>query len=99
MNSKHQESQKFYQDQRQRVIEIMSQPQLRTTLQSSSYMRQLREQSLRGIQNWEHKLKEYEAERKKKAEEEEKSKNDPNNKGGQRGRYGTNTISANSFMR
>ena len=43
----------------------MNQPLLKTTLSSSQFMRELREQSLRSIQNWDYIRKEYEAKKKK----------------------------------
>ncbi len=43
-----------YQQEEQKVkmIQLHCQPQLKTTLVNSNYMRQLREQSLQQIQNW-----------------------------------------------
>ncbi|CDW77445.1 UNKNOWN [Stylonychia lemnae] len=56
-------------EQRIKMMQIMNQPQLKTTLTSSQYMRELREQSLRQIQNWEHVQKDYEEKIRKQQEE------------------------------
>ena len=40
-------------EQHVKMVELMSQPQIRKSLQNSSYMRLLREQSLKQIINWE----------------------------------------------
>eukprot|EP00347_Sterkiella_histriomuscorum_P015639 403356264 len=56
-------------EQRIKMMQILNQPQLKTTLTSSQYLRELREQSLRQIQNWDHVQTDYQEKLRKKQEE------------------------------